>query len=169
MGNTLKALWTVLCVACNLGRCLPHDLTEVAPGAEVRVRGLSLSVKTVEVWGFAVVEHVGDDVGDVGGLDACSNVLAIAATVDSHVVGEVAALGNDLSGSCEASSPCHVRSRVVGAVEVMLKDNLENVSCGSIRCTACGGLIQCCCSRRQHAPQEHALQQLPHQEVLQRQ
>ena len=65
----------------NLGGTLPHDLREVTPCVEVGHVGACLAVKVVVVADLTVVEQIGNDSGDVCGLDTGGDVLAVVSTV----------------------------------------------------------------------------------------
>lgn len=120
---------------------LPDNLAEVAPRTEVAIGRLSLSIEAVESGGLAVVEQVRNDVGDIGLLDSCCDVLTIAATVNGHVVGENARFGYSFGRVGEVQIPCHVRGRVVGTMEVVLIDDDVLVSRNTLfkRCRECHG------------------------------
>ncbi len=82
---------------------------------------LRLAVEVVEPANLTVVEQVGDDSGDVGGIYTGRNVLTVPSAVDSLVVGVPAASG-DL-GRCagERRRPGEVRRGVIVAVDVVVE------------------------------------------------
>lgn len=75
------ALRTVLRVAPDPRRGIPHELREVAPALEVGHVRVLLAVVGAVVRLFAVVPEVGDDGRDVVPRDAGCDVLAVAAAV----------------------------------------------------------------------------------------
>lgn len=67
-------------VATDVGSGLPDDLSEMAPKLEVgHVR--FVAVEVIERL-LSIVEHIGDDSGDVGSLNTGCDVLAVSATPD---------------------------------------------------------------------------------------
>jgi hypothetical protein len=100
-----------------------------------------LAIEAVESRSLAVVEEIGDDVGNVVLLDACGDVLAISTTVDSHVVGEDASFGDRFGGVGEIQVPGYVWGGVVGTMEVVVEDYGIFVGQGTILercCEDCG-------------------------------
>jgi len=117
--------------ATNVSGTLPDDLTEVAPAVEsslvVDVGRGSLAVETAEVGSFVVVEQFGDNGGHVVSWAAGSDVLAVSATVGCDVVSIVARVGDlESSRSCSVV-PSESWSRVVGAVSVVMVNDLGGV------------------------------------------
>lgn len=125
-----KTVWTVLCGAADGGGALPDNLGEVTPVLKIGHIWICLAVETVEVVDLAVVEEIGDDGRDIGGLDTSSNVLTVATAVDVHAVG-VDAGGSDGGRSAgKAVIPGQVGCRVVGTVVVVVVDDSLVISGG---------------------------------------
>ena len=109
--------------AADLGGSLPDDLREVTPVLEVAHVGVGLAIETVEVVDFAVVEQVRDNGRDVAGLDTGSNVLTVATAVDVHAVSVDTSLSNSSGGAGKVIVPSQGRSRVVGAVNIVVSND----------------------------------------------
>lgn len=132
VGKTPRA---VLSGTADLGCALPDKLREVTPLLKVGHVRVGLAVEVGVVADFAVVEQLGDDSGDVVGLDTSGNVLTVVTAIDIHAVG-VDASGSNLGGSGgERRVPLEGRSRVVGTVDVVVVNNAllvgGGLACGS--------------------------------------
>lgn len=124
--------------AADLSGGLPDDLAEVTPLVESRHVGRVLAVLALEETNLAVVEELSDDSRDVVSLDTSSDVLAVSTSVHFSVVGVVAGLADLLGGRGERVAPGKVGSRVVGAVNVVVVNDLALVA-GWLRVGSRGG------------------------------
>ena len=81
----------------------------MTPVLEVGHVWVGLAVKTVEEVDFTVVEEVGNDCGDVGGLDTGGNVLTVSTTVGVDIVGVDTGGGDGGSSAGKTGVPGEVR------------------------------------------------------------
>ena len=127
----------VLRMTSDTTTILPHNLTEVSPVLEVAHIRLVEPVVAPKPANFVIVEHIRDDIGDVVWWDAGSDVLAVAAAVDSGVV-TVDAAGSDFGGGGgEGRGPGYGGRGVVGAVDVVVVEDgvfvVEGAGLGWVR------------------------------------
>jgi hypothetical protein len=114
-----KTFRTVLSSAANLRSTLPNNLRKVAPIVEVGHIRLGLPVETVEVRNFAVVEEFCDDRCDIIRSKTSSDVLTVATTICSCVVGINTSRGDLGSSRRKGVVPDEVACRMIGTVDVV--------------------------------------------------
>lgn len=105
------------------GGVFPDNLRKVTPALEVGSAWAGLTVETVERVDFTVVPSIGNDRRNVGGSATGGNVLTISSTSGSNVVLPDTGACNGSGDGSEFVVPGKIWGRVVGTVEVVVKNS----------------------------------------------